>query len=278
MTGGTSRAKDINQKLAVAANELKIPIGIGSQRIALEGKKNYSTYKVVRDNAKDVPILGNIGAAQIVKSKNPVDDLKFLIDLVEADAMVIHLNPLQELLQPEGEPDFKGFLSALENICSHISVPVIAKEVGAGISKKAAKKLLNAGVYGIDVAGTGGTSWAAVELLRSNQQDDYLKEWGLPTSYCIRTVNELKKNYKFVLIGSGGISNGIDIAKSLALGADIAASAGVILREIDKNGIDGVVKLILSWFDTVKKIMFLTGCENISSLNKLGLKRKEELF
>jgi isopentenyl-diphosphate delta-isomerase len=278
MTGGTSRAKDINKMLAIAANELNIPLGIGSQRIALEGKKQYSTYKVVRDNAKEIPILGNVGAAQIVKSKNPVDDIKFLIDIADANAMVVHLNPLQELLQSEGEPDFKGLLSALEKICSQISVPIIAKEVGAGISKKAAKKLLNVGVQGIDVAGAGGTSWAAVELLRSNKKDDYFKEWGLPTSYCVRTVNELKKNHKFVLISSGGIASGIDIAKSIAIGADITASAGVILKEIDSNGVEGVVKLILSWFDTVKKIMFLTGCENISMLNKLGLKRKEELY
>jgi len=278
MTGGTSRAKDINQKLAISANELNIPLGIGSQRIALEGKKNLSSYKVIRDNAKEIPILGNIGAAQIVKSKSPVDDINFLIDIINADAMVIHLNPLQELLQIEGEPDFKGLLSILEKICSKITVPVIAKEVGAGISKKAAKKLLNVGVKGIDVAGAGGTSWAAVELLRSNQKEDYFKEWGLPTSYCIRTINELKKKYKFVLIGSGGISNGIDIAKSIALGADLTASAGMILREIDKAGIEGVVKLIHSWFETVKKIMFLTGCKNICELNKLGLKRKEELY
>jgi isopentenyl-diphosphate delta-isomerase len=278
MTGGTSRGKDINQKLAISASELKIPLGIGSQRIALEEKKNYSTYRVVRENAKNVPILGNIGSAQIIKSKNPVDDVKFLIDLIEADAIVIHLNPLQELLQEEGEPYFKGLLTRIEKISSRISTPIIAKEVGAGISKISAKKLLNAGVKGIDVAGAGGTSWAAVELLRRNQQDDYFKEWGLPTSYCIRTVNELKKNYKFLLIGSGGISNGIEIAKSIALGADITASAGVILKEIDKNGVEGVVKLILSWFDTVKKIMFLTGCENVSMLNKLGLKRKEELY
>jgi len=278
MTGGTSRGKDINQKLALSANELKIPIGIGSQRIALEGKEHYSTYKVVRESAKNVPVLGNIGASQVVRSKNPVSDLKFLRDLVDADAMVIHLNPLQELLQFEGETEFKGLLSGLEKICSQLSVPVIVKEVGAGISKKAAKKLLDVGVKGIDVAGAGGTSWAAVELLRKNQRDDYFKEWGLPTSYCIRTVNELKKNHKFVLIGSGGISNGVDIAKSIALGADLTASAGMILRELDKNSVEGVVKLIHSWFETVKKIMFLTGCENIGRLNKLGLKRKEDLF
>ncbi len=278
MTGGTKEAKRINERLAIAAKELNIPIGVGSQRQALEEKKYHSTYRVVKQNAGNVPILGNIGAAQISKSKNLLDDVRFLIDMVEADTLVVHLNPLQELLQSEGEPNFNGLLKNLEKICSKISTPIIAKEVGSGISKTAAKKLLEIGVKGIDVAGAGGTSWAAVELKRRNLQEPFFSEWGLPTSYCVRTVNELKKDFDFILIASGGLNNGIDIAKALSLGADFTASARIILQEVLKNDIEGVIKLIRSWFFTVKKIMYLTGCDKIIKLSKVGLKRKEELF
>ena len=277
MTGGTTEAERINEKLAIAAKELNIPIGVGSQRQALEDNKLYSTYEVVRKNAGMVPILGNIGAAQVASSKTVVDDFKFMTDLVEADAMVVHINPLQELLQPEGEPNFSGFLKNLEKVIAKTSVPVICKEVGSGISKKAAKHLLEIGVYGIDVAGAGGTSWAAVELLRNKKADAYFREWGLPTAYCVRTVAELKSKYNFKLIASGGINNGVDAAKALALGADITASARILLQEVMKNDVQGVVELVRDWFETIKKIMYLTGCSNIKQLTKNGLKRKEEL-
>ena len=278
MTGGTSEAERINERLAKAAKELNIPIGVGSQRQALEDKSYHSTYRVVRKNAGDVPILGNIGAAQVIKSKKLLEDFKILIDLIEADAMVIHVNPLQELLQPEGEPNFKGLLTKLEKVIPKIKIPIIVKEVGAGISKQTAKKLLDVGVRGIDVAGSVGTSWAAVELLRKKQDDEYFREWGLPTSYCIRTVNELKNDYDFLLIGSGGIKNGVDCAKALALGSDLAASARIILQEVMKNDVEGVIKLLNEWFLTIKKIMYLTGCSKVKKFSSLGLKRKEELF
>jgi isopentenyl-diphosphate delta-isomerase len=278
MTGGTSEAERINEKLAFAAKELNIPIGVGSQRQALEDKSHHSTYRVVRKNAGNVPVLGNIGAAQVIQSNKLDEDLKFLIDLIEADAMVVHVNPLQELLQPEGEPNFKGLLKKLEKAIPRIKVPVIVKEVGSGISPKAAKNLLDIGVKGIDVSGSGGTSWAAVELIRTKREDSYLREWGLPTSYCIREIKKLKKEYKFLLIGSGGIVNGIDCTKALALGADVAASARVLLREIMARDVDGVINLINDWFSTTKNIMYLTGCEKIKKFNSLGLKRKEDLI
>ncbi|NJD23653.1 MAG: type 2 isopentenyl-diphosphate Delta-isomerase [Melioribacter sp.] len=278
MTGGTEEAENINEKLAVVANELQIPIGVGSQRQALEDKKYHSSYRVVRKNAGKVPVLGNIGAAQVAKSKKIIDDIRLLIDLVEADAMVIHVNPLQELLQAEGEPEFKGLVKNIEKICSKIKTPMIVKEVGSGISKKAAKRLLEAGVKGIDVSGAGGTSWAAVELIRSNKADSYFQEWGLSTSYCVRKVKELKKDFNFTLISSGGISNGVDIAKSIALGADVTASARIILQEVMKNDINYVVHLIQSWFLTVRRILYLTGCKDINNFKKVGLIRKEEMY
>jgi isopentenyl-diphosphate delta-isomerase len=278
MTGGTAEAEKLNEKLAAAANSLNIPIGVGSQRQALEEKTFHNSYKVVRKNAGNVPVLGNLGASEIVKSRNVINDVKKLIDLIEADAFVIHINPLQELLQMEGDPHFRGLLKSIERLTSKIKIPFIAKEVGSGISKVCAKELLNAGIKGIDVAGSGGTSWAAVELIRNNSDENYFREWGLPTSYCIRTINDLKKDHKFTLISSGGINNFDEIAKSLLLGADIVGSARKILLEVNSNGVDGVIHLITDWFESVKKIMYLTGSKDLKSFKKKKLIRKSELF
>lgn len=277
MTGGTLEAEKINEKLAIAAKELNIPIGIGSQRQALENKRHHSTYKVVRKNVGTVPILSNIGAAQVVQSKKIEEDIKLINNLVEADALVIHINPLQELLQVEGEIKFTGLLRKLEKLIPKVSIPVICKEVGSGISKSAAQKLLEVGISGIDVAGSGGTSWAAVELLRNRKVDRYFREWGLPTSYCVRSVAELKKKNKFTLIASGGINNGVDVAKSLAMGADLSASARILLQEVTKKDVQGVIDLVNDWFAIVKKIMYLSGSADLKQLRKNKLRRKEEL-
>ncbi len=278
MTGGTGDAENINARLSVAANELNIPLGVGSQRRALENAKYNSSYKAIRKNAPGIPVLGNIGAAQVAKFTDQKQILR-LIDLIEADAMVVHANPLQELIQYEGEPDFKGLLRGLEKLVKNINIPVIVKEVGAGISAEAAEKLLNTGVRGIDVAGAGGTSWAGVEILRNKwNENNYFWDWGLPTSYCINTVKKLKKKYTFLLIGSGGINTPVDAAKALALGADIVASARIILQELEKNGSDGVVKLINRWFEVIKDIMFLTGSKNLKEFQKNKLIRKEQLY
>jgi isopentenyl-diphosphate delta-isomerase len=278
MTGGTGEAEDINSQLAIAAKQLNIPMGVGSQRQALENNQFHKSYKVIRKNAPGIPVIGNIGASQIVKLKS-LDKVKYIAELIQADAMTIHVNPLQELMQEHGEPVFKGLLKTLEKLVKFLDIPVIVKEVGAGISKEAAYKLLNAGIKGIDVAGAGGTSWAGVEILRNhNEVNDNFWDWGLPTSYCIRTVSKLKSKFDFTLIGSGGVYDGQDIAKAIALGADITASARIILQVLNKLGIEGVVKLIKDWFDTVGKIMFLTGTESISDLNYDKIIRKEKLY
>ena len=278
MTGGTNEAEDINAQLALAAEEIKIPIGVGSQRQVLEDYNFKESYKVIRNNAPSVPVFGNIGAAEVVKFKSPHKFQK-LIDLIEADAFVIHINPLQELIQHEGNPYFKGLLKNIKKIVKHIEVPIIVKEVGSGISFSAANTLLDVGVKGIDVAGAGGTSWAGVELLRNKYtEDNYLWDWGLPTSFCIREVSKLKKSYKFILIGSGGINSSISAAKALALGADLIASARTVLKKLDKNGIEGVKELIDKWFEDIKKIMFLTGSKNLNQLKRNKLIRKELIY
>jgi isopentenyl-diphosphate Delta-isomerase len=278
MTGGTTEAENINAQLAVVAGELNIAIGVGSQRQALEDKDFVNSFKTVRKNAANVPVLGNIGAAQVVQFKSIVP-VKNLIDMIEADALVIHVNPLQELLQKEGEPNFKGLLKKIKNITKNTEVPVIVKEVGAGISKEAAKKLLELGVKGIDVAGAGGTSWAGVEILRNkSQNENEFWDWGLPTSYCIKEVYKLKKKYKFTLVGSGGINTGFDAAKALALGADVVASARQILQSLDRNGVDGTVNFVKNLFDEVRKTMYLTGSQNLKELRNKKLTRRELLY
>ncbi len=278
MTGGTAEAENINARLAVAANKLNIPLGVGSQRQALENKAYHNSYRILRKNAPSIPILGNIGAAQIVMMHS-LDPINFLVDLIEADAMVVHVNPLQELIQKGGEPEFTGLLKKIRKMVKQIKVPVIIKEVGAGISGKAAKKLLDCGVKGIDVAGAGGTSWAGVEILRNkNEKYEEFWDWGLPTSYCIRSVSKLKKEYNFTLIGSGGINSAVEAAKALALGADLIGSARIILQTLENSDIKGVELLITEWFDYIKKIMYLTGSSSLKELRKNKLILREELY
>jgi isopentenyl-diphosphate delta-isomerase len=278
MTGGTAKAGNINTQLSIAANELNIALGVGSQRQALENSRYIKTYKTIRKNAPNIPILGNIGASQIVKLKS-FNSINYLVDLIEADAMVIHLNPAQELFQKKGQPNFAGLVRKIQELVKHVKIPIIVKEVGSGISGTAARVLLNAGVYGIDVAGAGGTSWTGVEMLRNkNKRQKEFWDWGVPTSFCIQEVYKLKKSFNFVLIGSGGINNSFDMAKAYTLGADITASARRILIELDKKGTEGVIRLIKNWFEDLKKIMFLTGSNSIIGLRKNKLMRKEDIY
>lgn len=278
MTGGTEEAENINAKLAEAAEEIRIPIGVGSQRQLLESNQFENSFKIIRKNAPSVPVLGNIGAAQVAKLKS-YKLIQNLIDIIEADAMVIHLNPLQELFQKNGQTNFVGLLKNISLLTKKLKIPFIIKEVGSGISYNAAKELLEAGVKGIDIAGAGGTSWSGVEMLRNKENiDNYFWDWGIPTSFSVSSVAKLKKKYNFILISSGGINNGIEIAKSFALGADFAASARIVLQTLENNGIPGVSELIKNWFNDVKKIMFLTGSYNLNELRKNKLIRRSEFY
>ena len=277
MTGGTKEAENINERLAYVSEKIKVPIGVGSQRQALENKKHHNSYKIIRKVAKSIPVFGNIGAAQLVQSKN-LSDILSLIDLLEADAFVVHLNPLQELLQPEGEPFFVGILKQLKNLVKQSSVPIIVKEVGSGINKKVTEKLLSVGIKGIDVAGAGGTSWAAVEMIRNKSEQSEYWDWGYPTSYCLKEIYPLKKKYKFTLIGSGGINSERDLAMAFTFGSDIVASARIILQTLINEGEDKVERLILNWFDNLKKIMFLTGSQTLDSFRKNKTIKKEDLY
>ena len=231
MTGGTQKASEINVALAEAAQEHGIAMGLGSQRAAIEEPELANTFQI-RKSAPDIVLLANLGAVQLNYGFG-IDACRRAVEMVEADGLILHLNALQEALQPNGDIRFSGLLEQIENVCKKLEVPVIAKEVGWGISAQAAKKLINAGVYAIDVAGAGGTSWSQVEKHRAKtaaqeRQAAIFKSWGIPTADAIIQVREALADIS--LIASGGLRSGIDIAKCIALGADMCGIAEPFLK------------------------------------------------
>ncbi|KAB2908340.1 MAG: type 2 isopentenyl-diphosphate Delta-isomerase [Ignavibacteriales bacterium] len=278
MTGGTADSVNINLKLAGAARRLNIPLGLGSQRYAL-GNNNFNDhFNRIREVAGDIPLIGNIGAAQVVEP-DFIENLEKLIETSHIQAFAIHLNPAQELFQKEGETNFSGLLTAIARIKKSVKIPLIVKETGAGISAQCADELLWVGVDMIDVAGAGGTSWSGVEILRNGGDNSHdFWDWGLPTAYCVRTINELRHRYDFALTASGGINSGMEVAKALALGADFTSSARRVLRALNEKGEAGVVEMAEDWFDTVRKVMFLTGSPTLDEFRMGKIVRKEELI
>ncbi len=275
MTGGYKDALTINRQLAQVCEEQGIAMGVGSQRQALEDTQYHRTFTVVRDVAASIPVVGNIGAAEVATLSSG-DSIQKLIDLIKADAFTVHLNPLQEFLQPEGNTNFRGVLKGIEILVQQSPVPIIVKEIGAGISVGVARRLLDVGVKYIDVAGAGGTSWAGVETLRRKDKSMAEKfwDWGIPTSVALLEVAALKSSTtKFTLIGSGGISSGFDVAKCIALGADLAASARPMLKTLQAKGKAGLRSLIQQWVEEIRGIMFLTGSKTIADLQKAQLVR-----
>lgn len=230
MTGGTDSGERINTNLLAAANALNIPFAIGSMRIYIEKK---APVIPVRKIAPDIPVLANVGAVQLNYGFGP-DQLLQAVESIGADALILHFNPLQELLQRNGDTDFSGLLPKIERICRDFPVPVIAKEVGWGFSAENVRSLLDAGVSMIDVAGAGGTSWAKVEAaVDGSEESRMLAEpfggWGIPTADCIVRIR--KEFPDIPLIASGGIMDGVDAAKAILLGADLAGFAGALLPE-----------------------------------------------
>jgi isopentenyl-diphosphate delta-isomerase len=266
MTGGTEQARMINFRLAEVAQHYKLAMGVGSQRVAVENPQVADTF-AVRSLAPDVLLFANLGAVQLNYSYG-VDECLRVIDLLEADALILHLNPLQECIQPKGDTNFKGLLDKISILCSKIPVPVIVKEVGNGISAAMAQPLIEAGVRAIDVAGAGGTSWAKVESERAlNEQQRRLgltfADWGLPTAECIVDIRAIAP--EIPLIASGGLRNGLDVAKAIALGADIAGLAWPFLQAAAESteAVDALVQLLLAEITTV---LFCTGNATLSQL------------
>ena len=279
MTGGYDEAEKINGSLANAARTFGLAIGIGSTRQALENKKYHKSFSVVRKVYPDGLVFSNIGGAEVasLNRRGDIGSLKRIIDLVAADALIIHLNPLQELMQPEGSRDFRGILAGIEAACKELGIPIIAKEVGAGISKKVAEQLINVGVRAIDVAGSGGTSWAGVEILRQKKDQrstfEEFWDWGIPTIAALQSVNELRSRMTFGLIASGGIRSGLDVAKSIALGADLAGMAQPLVRSLAQEGEAALIAHIKTILIQLRYTMLLTGSANIAQLGEQMLYR-----
>jgi isopentenyl-diphosphate Delta-isomerase len=276
MTGGYAGALTINRHLAEVCEQMGIAMGVGSQRQALQSKEYRHTFSVVREVAPTIPVVGNIGAAEVA-SMTSADPVRDLVDLIRADAFAVHLNPLQELLQPEGTPRFRGVLDGIRMLVQSLPVPVIVKEIGAGISGQVARRLLDAGVTIIDVAGAGGTSWAGVEVLRSRDREfaGRFWDWGISTAAALRETAALKQEKKFTLIGSGGISSGLDAAKCIALGADLAASARPMLTALHSGGTRALQSLLSSWAKELRAVMFLTGSRTVADLQHAPLVHRQ---
>lgn len=289
MTGGYNGATQVNAMLAEACEALNIPLGVGSMRQALESEAHRESFAVVREVAPTIPIFANIGAPEVASGLTTAET-KLLLDLVRADGLIVHLNAAQELFQPEGNTNFKGFLSELRKLCKRLPVPVIAKEVGNGISGEVAKRLIDAGARAIDVAGAGGTNWQKVEALRYEEKfhrDERFTEggfaelmnWGIPTAECLEDLRALRrrKAYRSVqVIASGGISNGVEIAKALALGADLAALAKPFLKAaFEPDGVESIKKLAMRLMHDLRATMFLVGAKNVNALRNMKLTRRE---
>jgi isopentenyl-diphosphate Delta-isomerase len=271
MTGGTEEATEINASIAVAVEKLGLGMGIGSQRAALENKRLEKTYSIARKKAPHAFLIANIGGVQLVHGYG-VKEVKQIVEMIDADAVAVHLNALQEAVQPEGQTNFKGVLAKIGELASALDTPVIAKETGAGISAEDAKALENAGVKAIDVGGVGGTSFAAVEFFRSNGKGDGVQrflgetfwDWGIST---VVSLIEAAQTVKLPLIASGGIRSGTDVAKALALNASLASISQPILQTAVKGAKETEDKLSFL-IEELRNVMFLVGAENMTDLAK----------
>jgi len=272
MTGGTSAAETINMRLAEAAQECRIAMGVGSQRAAIEHPEQASTFQV-RRAAPDILLFANLGAVQLNYGYG-IDQCRKAVDMIEADALILHLNPVQEAVQDAGDTNFAGLANKMEEICKKLEVPVIAKEVGWGISERTAKLLADCGVSAIDVAGAGGTSWSQVEMHRA--PDDFTRQlaatfvgWGIPTAESILNVKNAAPD--MTIFASGGIKDGLDIAKCIALGATLGGMAGQFLKAAAIST-DNIIEMINLTKRHIEVTMFATGTMNLKKLRNVKMK------
>jgi isopentenyl-diphosphate delta-isomerase len=275
MTGGHPEALQINKHIAQAVQTLGLAMGVGSQRAAVEDASLADSFTVTREVAPTAFLVGNIGAPQLSLGWG-MEEVKTAIDMIKADALAIHFNAAQEAVQPEGEAIFAGVLQALKQLTTKISTPIIAKETGAGLSQTSAKSLMAAGVKALDVAGVGGTSWPKVEVERAKPEDAmkatlgrWFTDWGIPTAVATFEVAYFVKK-RIPVIASGGIRTGVDIAKAIAIGADIA---GIALPALSPATVDAkAVQLFLeSLIQGLKAAMFLVGASNLTELSQAPL-------
>ncbi|MFC0666710.1 type 2 isopentenyl-diphosphate Delta-isomerase [Azotobacter chroococcum] len=267
MTGGPARAATINRHLAEAAQALGIALGVGSQRIALETGADHGLTRQLRQLAPDVPLLANIGAAQLAAGFG-LEEARRAVDMLEADALIVHLNPLQEAVQPEGDRDWRGVLDAISHLTARLGVPLVVKEVGAGISAPVARRLVEAGVAVIDVAGAGGTNWVTVEAQRARtparkQIALAFADWGIPTAEALCEVRQACPGTP--LIASGGIRDGVDVAKAIRLGADLAGQAAAALPGALCSS-EAVIEHFSVIIEQLRIACFCTGSADLAAL------------
>jgi isopentenyl-diphosphate delta-isomerase len=271
MTGGTPEATRINQRLAQVAAAHCFAMGLGSGRALLESPEALESFDV-RAVAPDIVLLANLGAVQLNKGYG-LDECRRLVEMLGADALVLHLNPLQEALQPEGDTNFRGLLARIGELCSQATFPVVVKEVGWGIGPREVRALFDAGVAAVDLAGAGGTSWSEVERHRIVQPwrarvAAAFAGWGIPTAEAILQARAVAPTE--LLIASGGIRNGLDAAKALALGADLVGIAGPFLRAADR-GLEEAMELAREYVETLRVAMFCLGAGSLAELRQAAL-------
>jgi isopentenyl-diphosphate delta-isomerase len=271
MTGGTEQAHQINRRLAAVAQRYGLAMGVGSQRVGVENPVLMETFSV-RAQAPDILLLANLGAVQLNYGYG-LDQCRRVVDNLAANALILHLNPLQEAVQTGGDTNFKGLLAKIEQLCTALPVPVIVKEVGNGVSAPMVQRLIETGVAAVDVAGAGGTSWARVESERAadahqRRLGQTFGEWGLPTADCIVQARQISSTLP--LIASGGLRHGLDIAKALALGADLAGLAMPFLRAASESeaAVDALVEVLMA---ELKTVLFCTGRGTMSGLREVGV-------
>ncbi|QRN83935.1 type 2 isopentenyl-diphosphate Delta-isomerase [Chloroflexota bacterium] len=274
MTGGTDSATRINRNLAIAAQETGLAMGVGSQRAAIEKPELASTFEV-RSVAPNILLFANLGAVQLNYGYG-VDECRRVVEMIEADALILHLNPLQEALQPEGDHDFSHLADKIGAVVNKLDVPVIVKEVGWGMSRETVRRLMEVGVAAIDVAGAGGTSWSQVEMHRIQnpyraQTAAAFVDWGIPTADSILNVRE--ESETIPVIASGGLKTGIDIVKCLALGANLGAMAGLFLKAAVESE-QAAAQTMQMIVDQVRIAMFATGAKTLADLTPAKLVNK----
>ena len=272
MTGGPDVSDRINRAIAEAAEQLGFAMGVGSQRISLTTQDTSGLGPELRRIAPSIPIYGNLGAVQLVNGMG-LEEARRAVDQLGADALILHLNPVQEAVQPGGDRNWAGVESAIEKLARALAVPVIAKEVGSGISGEVARRLVACGVAAIDVAGAGGTSWAAVEGARLAAPDgqnlgEIFRDWGIPTPVCLAEVRAACPDIP--LIASGGIRHGLDAAKAIRLGATLAGQAAALLPAAMK-GTEAVVAHVQALADALRITCLATGSKDLAALGRAAL-------
>jgi isopentenyl-diphosphate delta-isomerase len=278
MTGGHEGATEVNAVLARAAQRHGLAIGVGSQRAALLDPSLAATYSVVRDHAPDALVIGNIGAAQLIEQDGrpalAIDDVQRAVDMIGADALAVHLNFLEESIQPEGDRRSRGCSEAIRGLAAELEVPIFVKETGAGMAPRTASKLRALGVAALDVGGAGGTSFAVIERMRAERQGDArgievgttLANWGVPTPVSVAGAAQSG----LPIVATGGIRSGLDAAKALALGADAVGVARPLLLAAFE-GDDAVDAWIGRFLSEIATVLMLTGCERPRELRERPL-------